>query len=53
MERVFALIVASEKNADATPEGEETAPASPPARMTYLFLIRHGENEWVDLWCEV
>ena len=42
------MIVASEKNADGSPERSDEAPASPPARMTYLFLIRHGENEWVE-----
>jgi probable phosphomutase (TIGR03848 family) len=40
------LIVSSEKNVDATPENEGAS--SKPARMTYLFLIRHGENEWVE-----
>ncbi len=40
------MIVSSEKNVDATPENEGAS--SKPARMTYLFLIRHGENEWVE-----
>ena len=40
------MIVSSEKNVDATPENEGASPK--PARMTYLFLIRHGENEWVE-----
>lgn len=41
------MIVSSENNTDASPEHSEERPA-PPARMTYLFLIRHGENEWVE-----
>lgn len=40
------MIVSSEKNGDASVGHGETA--TPPARMTYLFLIRHGENEWVE-----
>jgi len=43
------LIVSSEKNVDAALESSEgNEAASKPARMTYLFLIRHGENEWVE-----
>lgn len=42
------MIVANEKNTDAASTQEETGTASPPMRMTYLFLIRHGENEWVE-----
>lgn len=40
------MIVSSEKDVDATPENDGAS--SKPARMTYLFLIRHGENEWVE-----
>ncbi len=40
------MIVSSEKNVDTPPAGD--AAPSKPARMTYLFLIRHGENEWVE-----
>lgn len=42
------MIVASEKDADGSPEHTDEAAPPPPARMTYLFLIRHGENEWVE-----
>lgn len=42
------MIVASENNADDSSEHTDEAPVSPPPRMTYLFLIRHGENEWVE-----
>lgn len=31
--------------ADATAQAAES---KKPSRMTYLFLIRHGENDWVD-----
>lgn len=41
------MIVSSEKNSDAPPEGQK-AEGAPPSRMIYLFLIRHGENEWVE-----
>lgn len=41
------MIVSSEKNIDAAPEN--AAVPSKPGRMTYLFLIRHGENEWVEM----
>lgn len=40
------MIVSSEKNVDAAPDTEQEKPR--PAKMTYLFLIRHGENEWVE-----
>jgi len=43
-----ALIVSSEKNVGAPAESSDAAAGGPPARMTYLFLIRHGENEWVE-----
>lgn len=41
------MIVSSEKNVDTTPTHSDERPVTP-ARMTYLFLIRHGENEWVE-----
>lgn len=40
------MIVSSEKNVDAAPEADQEKTPAP--RMTYLFLIRHGENEWVE-----
>ncbi|HRJ44303.1 MAG TPA: MSMEG_4193 family putative phosphomutase [Caldilineaceae bacterium] len=40
------MIVSSEKNVDASVE--KVRESTPPPRMTYLFLIRHGENEWVE-----
>ena len=42
------MIVSSETNGDAPAKPGDENPAAPHARMTYLFLIRHGENEWVE-----
>ncbi len=48
MRRGFALIVASEKSADSPDERNDDTPNPSSSRMTYIFLIRHGENEWVE-----
>jgi probable phosphoglycerate mutase len=41
------LITNKGDNGTAQSQTEEATPKEQP-RMTYLFLIRHGENDWVD-----
>lgn len=46
----WLLITNNEKdgNPEAAPAVTPETEAKQPPRMTYLFLIRHGENDWVD-----
>jgi probable phosphomutase (TIGR03848 family) len=44
-----ANILITNSNENGKPQaGEETKEIKERPRMTYLFLIRHGENDWVD-----